>query len=309
MIFILLTGARFSYNWGGPLASDVFSALLADKGLDDDTRDLLFDSRGAFEKVLADLQVSRDPGDQKRRDALTTAVAGIFNGMNNTFMHVPFEFENPPSVRHSMASFLSRFHAIFTLNQDALLEQHYTPQIGPPMNWGHLQLPGMKFMQPFQPSGARQDKFAIMEPNPPFTTFGHGAQPYVKLHGSVNWMESNRGKRILIMGGQKAVSIGLYPILTWYHEEFRKMLARPSARLMVIGYSFSDAHINDAIVDGIAAGLKLFVIDPFALKVLQNDPRIGRARSALIGYSDRSLKTTFGGDRYAHNQVSQFFAP
>jgi hypothetical protein len=29
---------------------------------------------------------------------------GIFNGMNNTFMHMQFEFENPPSVRHSMAS-------------------------------------------------------------------------------------------------------------------------------------------------------------------------------------------------------------
>jgi hypothetical protein len=307
MTFILLTGAGFSYNWGGPLASDVFSTLLADRSLDTHTRDLLFDSGGAFEKVLADLQVSTDPADQKRHDALITAVAGIFNGMNNTFMHVPFEFENPPSVQHSMAAFLSRFHAIFTLNQDALLEQHYNPHIGPPMNWGRLNTPGMKFMQPFNPTGARQDKFAIMEPNPPFTNFGHGAQPYVKLHGSVNWMESNRGKRILIMGGQKAVSIGLYPILQWYHDEFRKMLIRPSARLMVIGYSFSDTHINDAIVDGIAAGLKLFVIDPYAIKALQNDPRIGSARPALIGYSNRSLKDTFGGDRYSHNQVSQFF--
>ena len=180
-----------------------------------------------------------------------------------------------------MAAFLSRFHAIFTLNEDALLEQHYNPHIRPPMNWGRLNIPGMRFMPPFQPTGARQDKFAIMEPNPPFTNFGHGAQPYVKLHGSVNWVESNRGKRILIMGGQKAVSIGLYPILQWYHVEFRKMLTRPSARLMVIGYSFSDSHINDAIVDGITAGLKLFVIDPYALKALQNDPRIGKARSGL----------------------------
>jgi hypothetical protein len=88
-------------------------------------------------------------------------VVGIFNGMNNTFMHMQFEFENPPSVQHSLASFLSRFHAIFTLNQDTLLEQHYNPMIGPPMNWGHLQLPGMGFMQPFRPSGARQDKFAL----------------------------------------------------------------------------------------------------------------------------------------------------
>jgi hypothetical protein len=309
MTFTLLTGAGFSYNWGGPLASDVFGALLGDKDMDQHTRDLLFDSGGAFEKVMADLQISTDPTDQKRHETLITAVAGIFNGMNNTFMHMQFEFENPPSVQHSMASFLSRFHAIFTLNQDALLEQHYNPMIGPPMNWGHLQLPGMKFMQPFRPTGARQDKFAIMEPNSPFTTFGSGAQPYVKLHGSVNWVESNMGKRILIMGGQKAVSIGLYPILKWYHEEFRKMLLRPSAKLMVIGYSFSDTHINDAIVDGLNAGLKLFVIDPYALKALQNDPRIGKARSALIGYSDRPLKTTFGGDRYAHTQVSKFFDP
>ena len=66
MTFILLTGAGFSYNWGGPLASDVFSALLADTSLDTHTRDLLFDSGGAFEKVLADLHVSADPPTTRR---------------------------------------------------------------------------------------------------------------------------------------------------------------------------------------------------------------------------------------------------
>lgn len=106
-----------------------------------------------------------------------TSVAGIFNRMNNTFMHVRFEFEDLPSVQHSVVAFLSRFHAIFTLNQDALLEQHYNPHIGPPMNWGRMNTPGMRFMPPFQPTGSRQDKFAVMEPNPPFTNFGTGAQP------------------------------------------------------------------------------------------------------------------------------------
>jgi len=67
----------------------------------------------------------------------------------------------------------------------------------------------------------------------------------------VNWMESNRGKRILIMGGQKAVSIGLFPILQWYHDEFRKMLTRPSAKLHGHRVQLqATAHINDAIVDG-----------------------------------------------------------
>jgi hypothetical protein len=85
---------------------------------------------------------------------------------------------------------------------------------------------------------------------------------HILLPASANWVESNRGKHIIIMGGAKAVSIGRFPVLTWYHEEFRRMLARPSARLMVIGYSFSDEHINDAIVDGLASHLKLLVVDP-----------------------------------------------
>lgn len=308
MTFLLLTGAGFSHNWGGPLASEVFNSVLADKDIDDHSRELLFASDGAFETVLADLQASTDPSDQKRHDALITSVAGIFNDMNNTFMHVQFEFESPPSVRYSMASFLSRFHAIFTLNQDALIEQHYNPMLGPPMNWVGCQLPGMRFMQPFQPSGARQDKFALMEPNPPFKTLGTSSQPYVKLHGSVNWVESNMGKRILIMGGQKAVSIGHFPILQWYHDEFRKMVLRPEARLMIIGYGFGDNHINDAIADGMKAGLRLFVVDPYALVVIKKDSRIEGMRNQIIGLSTRPLKGIFGGDRYGHAELSRFFA-
>jgi hypothetical protein len=65
-----------------------------------------------FERVLADLQLSPDPADKKRYDALVTAVVGLFNGMNQTFMHLPFEFESPPQVAYSLQSFLSWFHAI-----------------------------------------------------------------------------------------------------------------------------------------------------------------------------------------------------
>jgi hypothetical protein len=52
MTFILLTGAGFSYNWGGPLASEVFSQLLADKDIDDATRERLFIAPGGFEQEL-----------------------------------------------------------------------------------------------------------------------------------------------------------------------------------------------------------------------------------------------------------------
>ena len=87
------------------------------------------------------------------------------------------------------------------------------------------------------------------------------------------------------------------------------MLLRPSARLMIIGYSFSDSHINDAIAEGLKSGLKLFIIDPHAMDALKKDPRIAAARSQLIGFSVRPLDKTFGGDRVAHGQVSRFFDP
>jgi hypothetical protein len=50
------------------------------------------------------------------------------------------------------------------------------------------------------------------------------------------------------MGGNKAVEISQYPLLGRYHRQFRDYLSR-SARLMIIGYSFSDAHINRTIID------------------------------------------------------------
>jgi hypothetical protein len=71
MTHILLTGAGFSQNWGGPLAADVFNGLLSDKDLDGPTRELLFAAHdsGGFDRVLANSQLSADPEDKKRYDA------------------------------------------------------------------------------------------------------------------------------------------------------------------------------------------------------------------------------------------------
>jgi len=58
MSCILLTGAGFSYNWGGWLASEAFEYLLGAPELDDFCRDLLWTHKdtGGFEKALSVLQ-------------------------------------------------------------------------------------------------------------------------------------------------------------------------------------------------------------------------------------------------------------
>jgi hypothetical protein len=53
MTFIILTGAGFSRNWGGWLASEAFEYLLGCPELSADLRDLLWKSRtggGGFEE-------------------------------------------------------------------------------------------------------------------------------------------------------------------------------------------------------------------------------------------------------------------
>ena len=261
MTRILLTGAGFSYNWGGMLASEVFSYLIGCDEIDDELRRLLWRDRN-FDDVLAALQRATDDEGKRRYQLLVSALAGMFNGMGQAFMQREFEFRNPPDTRYSLQSFLARFDAIFTLNQDTLLEQKYIPLVGPP-KWGRAHLSGIKYLGSPQLTGSVYDRIAVMEPNPGDFQMPPGIQPYIKLHGSCNWNDGPSGGRILIMGGQKAVSIGQFPILTWYHQQFRNMLMRPGARLMVIGYSFSDAHINDAIMDAIKRGdLKLFLVDP-----------------------------------------------
>jgi hypothetical protein len=309
MTNILLTGAGFSYNWGGPLAADVFSNLLSDKDIDDHTRRLLLeaDGKGGFEKVLADLAASTDKDSAKRHGDLLTALAGMFNSLNGSFSNLRhFEFENPSDTRYSLHAFLNRFDTIFTLNQDALLEIHYIPFV---MNsrWGRAHTPGLKFLGNFQRTGALQDRFAIMEPNPAEFKLAPGIQSYIKLHGSVNWKDGSSGSYLLIMGGTKAASIDRFEILKWYHTEFRQMLKRPDARLMVIGYGFGDEHINDAILAGLSGELKLFIVDPYGHKVLDADKRFEPFKHRLIGISRKSLAETFGGNRPENQNLSNFF--
>ena len=67
---------------------------------------------------------------------------------------------------------------------------------------------------------------------------------------------------MLVVGGNKTASISQQPLLSWYHKMFQTRLRSPGARLMVVGYSFGDAHINQMIFSGIEAGLKIFIIDP-----------------------------------------------
>lgn len=88
-----------------------------------------------------------------------------------------------------------------------------------------------------------------------------------KIHGSINWFKDKKGKirrkssypdnltdeRQVIYPCEQKYFLTQYGIYEVLMDLFRKRLkdGRPNNKLVIIGYSFSDNHINEAIIDAI----------------------------------------------------------
>jgi hypothetical protein len=329
MADLLLLGAGFSRNWGGWLATEAFEYLLGcpEVASNPSLGSLLWrhQPQGGFEAALAELQLnySRDSksGEAALRD-LQAAVSRMFQDMNGALMDTTgWEFQN--HIERTVGIFLTRFDAIFTLNQDVLLEHYYVNDniaLTGKKKWAGAQLPGMQRIPAPDPMHANswarstwiplpEDGFKV---DPSF-------QPIFKLHGSSNWAHSD-GRPMLIMGGAKAREIGQTSILNWYADLFEKTLSAQPARLMVIGYGFRDDHINAAIGRAAERGLKLFIVAPEGADLARRlnptrergmisapTPLEGILEQTLIGASRRQLRDIFGGDTAEHNKIMRFF--
>lgn len=314
MAHYLLLGAGFSRNWGGWLATEVFEYLLGRPEVVDnaDLRRVLWEaqSKGGFEYALESLQLGAGRGDGNAivgLEGLQSAVIAMFDDMNRGFDSLAdWEFSN--QIGSQVATFLTRFDAIFSLNQDLFLERHYlsaSPEMRRKDRWDGVMMPGVAPIGSGYASilGQRwqildEEKFKLAD----------RMQPIFKLHGSTNWNAPD-GKNTLVIGGNKTGAIGGTPILKWYFDEFQKAALSGEARVMAIGYGFRDPHVNDVLVKGInERGLKIFVVSPAgASQAREVNPSNGGALFArgaldeafergLIGASRRSLSEIFGSN-------------
>jgi len=330
MADLLLIGAGFSRNWGGWLAAEVFEHLL---GCPEVVRDaslsrLLWQhrERGGFESALAELQAQFVRDQNSVRGplmALQDAVKRMFDDMNAAFMAATEWQFGQQYIERQVVTFLTRFDAIFTLNQDVLLEHHYASDnivlLGK-KKWAGLELPGMRRTSPEEPLYTNSWSRSTWTPSPEeYFKADDRFQPIYKLHGSSNWKRED-GLPMLIIGGAKAREIGQTPILSWYAKVFEESLEARNARLMVIGYGFRDDHINAAIVHGVERGLKLFIVAPEGAQIAQwlnptrphghsmTPTRLERMiEESLIGASRRGLCEIFGNDDAEFAKVMRFF--
>jgi hypothetical protein len=319
---ILLTGAGFSYNWGGFLASEAFEYLLSITEGDDDLRTLLWNDQQRhfqFEDTLSRLQQDHEknwsPQIEQNLWNLYSAIQRMFGDMALAFNETSFE---PPTL--PVTNFLARFDAIFTLNQDTLLEAHYLgvnqssfeirPHFVPKLVAAHR--PGIVSTNEATSYGL-MGKIDLSKPDDPdkFSVIP-GLQPYFKLHGSID-IKGGEREMMLILGGDKATNIAKHPLLMFYHAQFLRMVCSPNARLMIIGYSFGDVHINQMIFKGVEAGLKVFIIDPNGVDAIGTRASIPLnpgflIRNAIVGASRRPLRSTLSGaDLVELSKVNRFF--
>ena len=312
---ILLLGAGFSRNWGGWLAPEVFEYVLGSPHVDEPLRSLLLSTgKRDFEVALDDLQqhVARTGTPDSRLDNLLRAIDEMFSEMNRGLSGSANYFWSGHFNR-TMGLFLSRFDAIFTLNQDTLLEAQYlTGHLAEPGNWEGGIIPGLA---PRAEDSMTDWPFrGELTPTTGTPAIPSRMQPYIKLHGSSNWRDAGGG--LMIVGGSKEVAIKKSPLLAWNFHTFEKYLSRPNQRLMVIGYSFRDSHVNNAIAIATKTGLKVFLVDPQGLGVLDSPavapiapPFVSLPATVLPcirGVSRRPLLTTWISDDVERSKLLEF---
>lgn len=301
---ILLLGAGFSANWGAPVTSGVFNALIADPEVRGDRpiHDLLWRNRGNFENALASLQENFRRDQQRQREPLLLmqrAIQRTFERINGIFTRQSVELQDgqPIDRNRTVVEFLAKFDAIFTLNQDLLLEIHYfdhTHNALTNRRWNGGCVPGMA------PAGAVGDG-AIWSgrtwlPNGDYA-IPNNVQPFIKLHGSTNWKDIGANADIMIMGGGKTEAIQAIPVLHRYQGIFAEYARHGDTRVTVIGYGFRDAHINAILRDGIEnRGLRMFVIDPRGAGLAFD---VRPLREGQIGYGPTEFEEWFQRGLYS----------
>jgi len=310
----LLLGAGFSRNWGGWLADEVVSDL----GLrvDDELNRVL--SRGrTFEDALAEIQQAASHSQDARKilARLETAIVATFAYMNDGYAaKATLEFSN--DLQYSIVKYLTRFDAIFTLNQDLLLELHYQRPMGLAgyPRFSGLHFPGMRPMA--DGSGLFDPRTTTWRVDEQFDLPAN-MQPIFKLHGSVNWRDKD-GERLLVMGANKITAISGSAVLRRYLTEFEKRLSEGAARLMTIGYSFMDRHINEIICRAAKkGGLKLFIVGLDGRNTIKKANRsYGKPlycpeeldEVQILSDSIRLISSTFGGsDPIEFGKFDRFF--
>lgn len=293
---ILLTGAGFTHNFGGPLASEV-SCLIFNAVSSKELRDILrenFDYESIYQKVIQ----SQDYSIEVKHE-LSLAVSETYNKIDKLISN---GFLSERMDKNRLIEFLRFFDKnrnggfIFSLNQDLFIENNINDHTFSTLPLS-IALKSQRVAvnhnheNPLVPQkfnfiiGDKDIDETIAEFDKKFNKNESGIY-YIKMHGSQNWFRQN-DEQIMIIGHGKSDRIKADKLLAWYFDTFKNQLDQKDVKLLIIGYSFGDEHINEAIYNN-RNNLNVYVINPQSFKdfseSLNNKPLGSQIFSLITKY-------------------------
>lgn len=296
---ILLTGAGFTYDFGGFLAKDMWGMIFNDPHISGFSRlkELMrddFDYESIYYKVTSGNEYT-----PKEKEVIRIAAEKAYKKLDDSicgYRYRPNRKANSTEIFKFIGGFKGASNYkkgfYFTLNQDLFVERYAGANrpvtLGVPMpNIGQdKELTTAELVTLPDENKVKTETFQNSLNAIPFV--------YLKLHGSWNWLSSD-GKKRLVIGRDKMQQISDEPLLEYYFELFEKALLRENVKLFVIGYGFGDAHINKTILKAIKSyGLKLYILDPSGPESFKE--RHGAMWDGVVGYFPYSISEVFGED-------------
>jgi hypothetical protein len=256
---ILLSGAGLSANFGGLLATEMWSKILNNPKMDGvpEIRDILkndFD----FESVYSAIKNSDSytPDHKKIFEEIVFESYSLMDDALKEYSLGGYGKSNiyTAGVRKWLGEFAGRggeIGAHFTLNQDLLIERETgNVPLGllVPQNRDYTEAIKSRAFDSTQ-KVQLPDEAALAEYKRTYLP-STGSYCFIKLHGSVGWL-SHDGHNQMVLGTNKLEDIIKEPLLKWYFDLFKEAISREGVRLFVVGYSFRDKHINDLILSAI----------------------------------------------------------
>jgi hypothetical protein len=130
-------------------------------------------------------------------------LGGMFNQMRNAYVQSSFQFEKTTDRQYQIAQFLYQFDAIFTLNQDTLLEHHYFTEFFLGQSggrWEGWDIPGVRDLGKPLGNNPYYTATTLKRTDESGFSLQPQHQPYFKLHGSHNW--TTKSGLLIITGDQ-----------------------------------------------------------------------------------------------------------
>lgn len=285
---VLLTGAGFTRNFGGFLANEMWDSIFNHEQVQQYPPLInLLKNNFDFESVYNEV-MDGNSYPLEAQEALQRAVKNAYDQLDAATRNYWGSSAYASSASQPLVSWrgfnklLECFASegkdrgyIFTLNQDLFVERWYSGEGKSLRTLGMTPGVDVKGKTPWTWLRGKEltAEYYFQAPSNP-TEIPEGISNllyYVKLHGSMNWKTSD-GRDLMVIGGNKPAQIYREKLLQWYFEIFQHVLSCSNRRLLVIGYSFRDLHINAVIAQSIRLhGLKLYIASPQIPKDFKNE--------------------------------------